>query len=200
MRLRGLLIYGAVLAGGIILGLIVTGSWATTGAGRELPPWVEVFHRIGTGVGGLGTLAALLYVVRQFNLLRQQSELLQKNVLASLDSQLYARLDSFNRLIVEHETEYELLDSLSIGEERDGHRAGLHHLCDLAFSFFEQVYKCHTRYGLLDDADWEEWQQRMAYFFGKNYVGGYWRMVRARYASSFRDFADRLVKQRRDGL
>jgi hypothetical protein len=35
-------------------------------------------------------------VLRQFNLLRTQSELVQKNVVASMDAQLYARLDSFN--------------------------------------------------------------------------------------------------------
>ena len=47
-------------------------------------------HRVCTSVGGLGTFVALIFVVRQFNLLRTQSELVQKNTMASMDGQLYA--------------------------------------------------------------------------------------------------------------
>lgn len=193
MGMRSLLVLGAIGAVGAVLGFLVATSFPVSGQLRDIPVWVEIFHRICTGVGGLGTLAALLYVVRQFNLFHQQSELLQKNVLASLDGQLYGRLDSFNRLIVEHDVEYEMLDSLRVGAEQPGQRAGLHHLCDLGFSLFEQVYKLHARFGLMDATDWEEWRQRMVYFFSKSYVRGYWSAVRARYALSFRDFADGLA-------
>lgn len=186
-------ILGAALAAGVALGLLLAASLSAVDQSREIPFWVEVSHRICTSIGGLGTVFALFYVVRQFSLLRQQSELMQKNVLASLDGQVYGRLDSFNRLIVEHNTEYELLDSLHAGDEQEGHRAELHHLCDTGLSFFEQIYKLHTRYGLLDSAGWDEWQQRMAYFFAKRYVGEYWQSVRTRYDVTFRNFVDQLT-------
>jgi hypothetical protein len=71
--------------------------------------WLEVIHRVCTSIGGLGTFVAIIFVVRQFNLLHTQSELVQRNSMASLDGQLYGRLDSFNKVIVEHDAEYELL-------------------------------------------------------------------------------------------
>ena len=72
--------------------------------------WLEVVHRVCTSVGGLGTFVALIIVIQQFTLLRTQSELVQKNTRASMDGQLYARLDSFNKFIVEHFKEYAMLD------------------------------------------------------------------------------------------
>lgn len=65
-------------------------------------------------MGGLGTFAALIYVIRQFNLLGTQSSLMQKNIRASLDGQLYARLDSFNKFIVDHDAEYGVSCSVRI--------------------------------------------------------------------------------------
>jgi len=76
-------------------------------------------------------------------------------MLASLDGQLYNRLDSFNRLIVEHDAEYEMLSTTHVGEEQAGHRRGCNRLCDLAFTFYEQIFKHHFRYDLLDTEDWE---------------------------------------------
>src|SRR4051794_37860039 len=67
--------------------------------------WLEVTHRVATAIGGLGSFVALIVVLRQFYLLRTQSELVQKNVIASVDAQLYARLDSFNRFVFEHSRE-----------------------------------------------------------------------------------------------
>ena len=118
---------------------------------------------------------------------------MQKNILASLDGQLYARLDSFNKFVVEHDAEYDMLGRPFGEVEPSAHRARLHHLCDLGFSFYEQIYKYHVRYDLLDTEDWEEWQQNLDHFLAKPYVRGYWHTTRDRYAKSFRDFANGLV-------
>jgi len=67
------------------------------------------------------------------------------------------------------------------------------HLCDLGFTFFEEIYKHHVRFKLLDTEDWEEWQQNMVHFFSKPYVWGYWNTVAGRYARSFQTFANDLV-------
>jgi hypothetical protein len=131
--------------------------------------------------------------VWQFNLLRGQSDLVQKNVLASLDGQLYARLDSFNKFIVVHASEYELLERPYGEEDGPERRARLHHLSDQGFTFYEQVYKHHKRCELLSTEDWEEWQQNMAHFFGKAYLRGYWRATQVRYARSFREQVDALI-------
>jgi hypothetical protein len=176
---------------GLSLGLLATPFLATED-NVKIAMWLEIVHRVCTSVGGLGTFVALLFVVRQFNLLRSQSELVQKNVAASMDSQLYARLDSFNKFVVEHAKDYELLDVPYEGQASD-HRSKLHHLCDLGFTFYEEIYKHHVRFDLLETEDWEEWQQNMAHFFGKPYVRGYWAMVANRYAKSFQTFANDLV-------
>ena len=202
MERSNLIYVGVALVGGVVLGLALATFLPATehvAESRPLPLWVEIFHRICTGVGGAGTFIALLYVIRQFALLRTQSELMQKNVLASLDGQLYNRLDSLNRLIVEHHAEYDLLSEIQFGDEQHDCRAGLHHICDTAFSFYEQIFKLFTRYALMDSGDWAEWQQRMVYFFGKGYVPGYWRKVRLRYDRRFREFADQLAdKENKD--
>src|SRR5260370_533010 len=116
MSVRALLILAAGLTVGIVLGYLLTSS-PPGGHGQGVPVWLKVVQRVCTSVGGLGTVAALLFVVRQFNLLRHQSDLVQKNVLASLDGQLYARLDTFNKFVVEQDAEYEMLDSLRVGQE-----------------------------------------------------------------------------------
>lgn len=180
-----------VLAG-LSVGLVVT-PFIATEENVKIALWLEVVHRACTSVGGLGTFFALIFVVRQFNLLRTQSELVQKNVVASMDGQLYSRLDSFNKFIVEHYQEYELLDKAYEREEPPDDRARLHHLCDLGFTFYEEIYKHHSRYKLLDTEDWEEWQQNMMHFFSKPYVRGYWNTVAGRYARSFQTFANELA-------
>jgi hypothetical protein len=177
---------------GISLGLMLKPLVAAEQETR-IALWLDVVHRVCTSVGGLGTFVALIFVVQQFNLLRAQSELVQKNTMASMDGQLYSRLDSFNKFIVEHDKEYELLDKpYQRAEPTDG-RYRLHHLCDLGFTFYEEIYKHHIRYNLLDTEDWDEWRQNMAHFFSKAYVRGYWPTIAARFARSFRTFANDLV-------
>ena len=190
------------LAVGIIIGLVIALLFTPYRVGADdakVALWVEVAHRICTSVGGLGTAVALVFVVRQFQLLRVQTELLQKNIGASMDGELYARLDSFNKFIVEHNKEYELLTHPFDQEDGIEHSSKLHHICDLAFTFFEEIYKHHVRYNLLETEDWEKWQQNMSHFFGKAYVAGYWKTVCGRYARSFREFADDLVDRMKRG-
>src|SRR6516165_9843281 len=98
-------VFGVVL--GIAIGLIFN-PLTRTGDHGQVAIWLEVVHRVTTGIGGLGTFVALIIVLRQFYLLRTQSELLQKNIVTSMDAQLYARLDSFNRFVFEHSQEYDL--------------------------------------------------------------------------------------------
>ena len=118
---------------------------------------------------------------------------MQKNIVASMDGQLYARLDSFNKFIVEHYKEYGLLDQPFERDASPEDRPKLHHLCDMGFTFYEEIYKHHVRYQLLETEDWDEWQQNMVHFFSKAYVQGYWNTVAGRYAKSFQAFANDLV-------
>jgi hypothetical protein len=157
--------------------------------------WLEVVQRVCTSIGGLGTFVAIIFVVRQFNLLQAQSALVQRNTMASLDAQLYTRLDSFNKFIVEHAQEYEMLNAPFDGDQASGHRYKLHHLCDLGFTFYEEIYKHHIRYQLLDSEDWDEWQQNMVHFFSKPYVRGYWSTIASRFARSFQLFANDLISR-----
>jgi hypothetical protein len=179
---------------GLTAGLLLT-TFTTRAEDAKVALWVEIVHRICTSVGGLGTAVALVFVMRQFNLLRRQSELLQKNIGASMDSELYARLDSFNKFIVEHAQDYDLLDQGFEQADRTNPRSKLHRMCELGFTFFEEIYKHHVRYQLLETEDWEEWQQNMIHFFSKPYVRGYWSTVAGRYAKSFQAFANDLVKR-----
>jgi hypothetical protein len=192
MKRSSLLTLAAGVVVGLSLGLVLTPLVAAE-EHLTVAMWLEVVHRVCTSVGGLGTFVALLFVVRQFNLLRTQSELVQKNTRASMDGQVYARLDSFNRFIVEHDKEYELLNRPYEGGEPTDHRYRVHHLCDLGFTFYEEIYKHHVRYGLLETEDWDEWQQNMAHFFSKPYVRGYWPTIAGRYARSFQAFANDLL-------
>lgn len=180
------------LAIGLSIGLMLTPLIAGANEAR-IAMWLEVVHRVCTSVGGLGTFIALIIVIQQFNLLRNQSDLVQKNTRASLDGQLYARLDSFNKFIVEHYKEYALLDDTYEQHASLDDRPRLHHLCDMGFTFYEEIYKHHVRYKLLETEDWEKWQQNMVHFFSKAYVQGYWKTVEGRYARSFQTFANELV-------
>ena len=151
---------------GLSIGLMLT-PWIATENDAKVAMWLEVVQRVCTSVGGLGTFVALIIVIQQFTLLRTQSELVQKNTRASMDGQLYARLDSFNKFIVEHYKEYALLDQSFERDTPPEDRPKLHHLCDMGFTFFEEIFKHHVRYELLDTEDWEEWQQNMIHYFSR---------------------------------
>ncbi|MDB5387500.1 MAG: hypothetical protein JWM11_3146 [Planctomycetaceae bacterium] len=190
--------YPLILIAGIIFGLslgLMLSPIISNEKGVTIALWLDVVHRVCTSIGGLGTFVAIIFVVRQFNLLHTQSELVQRNTMATLDGQLYARLDSFNKVIVEHDAEYELLNNPYQEIGPTVHRYKLHHLCDLGFTLFEEIYKHHIRYQLLDSEDWDEWQQNMAHFFSKPYVRGYWATTASRYAKTFQAFATDLVAQ-----
>lgn len=161
---------------------------------RQVAVWLEVVHRVCTGVGGLGTFVALIIVLRQFYLLQAQTELVQKNIVASMDAQLYARLDSFNRFVFEHHREYDLLDQPYTQLESLDLRSKLHRMCELGFTFFEEIFKHHVRLQLLETEDWNEWEQNLLHFFSKPYVRGYWKTVAQRYAKSFQALANEHVQ------
>jgi hypothetical protein len=187
-----ILAFGVVvgIAGGLMLNPLTGGEERV-----QVATWLEVVHRVTTGIGGLGTFVALIVVLRQFYLLRTQSELVQKNVIASIDAQLYARLDSFNRFVFEHSQEYDLLDKPYLRAESPEQRSKLHRMCELGFTFFEEIFKHHARLKLLETEDWEEWQQNMVHFFRKPYVQGYWKTIAERYAKSFQGLVNELIEK-----
>jgi hypothetical protein len=191
MKQSWLMVLALGLVIGLSIGLMLT-PFTAPGEDVKIALWLEVVQRVTSSIGGLGTFVALVFVVRQFNLLRRQSELVQRNTLAAMDGQLYARLDSFNKFIVEHDKEYDMLNKPYDQDEPTDHQHKLHHLCDLGFTFYEEIFKHHIRYRLLDTEDWDEWQQNMAHFFSKPYVRGYWPVVADRYARSFLGFANDL--------
>ena len=187
-----ILIFGTIL--GLAFGLILN-PLIFLADRVEVHLWLEVMHRVLTGIGGLGTFIALIFLYRQFHLLQAQSDLVQKNIAASLDAQLYVRLDSFNRFVFEHSREYDLLDSDYTQIDSMEERSKLHRMCELGYTFFEEIYKHHIRMQLLETEDWEEWQQNLIHFFEKPYVRGYWKKVAPRYAISFQGMANQVIKK-----
>lgn len=187
-----ILLFGVIL--GVAIGLIL--NPLTGGEERvQVAVWLEMVHRVTTGIGGLGTFVALIVVFQQFYLLRQQSELVQKNIVASTDAQLYVRLDSFNRFVFEHSQEYDLLDKPYPQAASAEQRPKLHRMCELGFTFFEEIFKHHARLKMLETEDWEEWQQNMIHFFRKPYVQGYWKTIAERYAKGFQSLVKELVEK-----
>lgn len=178
---------------GLAVGLMLT-PLVTSNVQPHIALWLEIVNQVSTTISSMGTLVALIFVVCQFKLASMQSELLRKNIAASMDNVLYARLDSFNRFIVEHDKIYELLNTLIDGQEPLEHRAKLHHLCDLGFTFYEEVFKHHARYQFLHAEDRDEWNAQMEHFFNKQYVRSYWRSVSPRYSQSFRMFVTDLLQ------
>jgi hypothetical protein len=98
MKLQLLLILAAGLVVGAVGGYLLAASPAQAEA-THVPAWLEVLQRVCTSVGGLGTFAALIFVILQFQQLGTQNKLVSKNIRASLDGHLYARFDSFNHFI-----------------------------------------------------------------------------------------------------
>ena len=187
-----LVIFALVL--GISIGLLL--SPLTVADDRvQVSLWLEIAHRVFTGIGGLGTFVTFLIVYRQFHLLQAQSDLVQKNIATSMDAQLYVRLDSFNRFVFEHFREYDLLDNPYPQIDSPEQRSKLHRMCELGYTFFEEIFKHHTRLKLLETEDWNEWEQNLIHFFKKPYVRGYWKTVSTRYAKSFQVLANEVVSK-----
>jgi hypothetical protein len=62
---------------GLSVGLILSPLFAAE-QHLTIAAWLDVVHRVCTSVGGVGTFIALIFVVRQFNMLRAQSDLCRK--------------------------------------------------------------------------------------------------------------------------
>jgi hypothetical protein len=131
--------------------------------------------------------------MRQFHLLRLQTNLVQNNIKASLDAQLYTRLDSFNRFVFEHHSEYDRLNMAYSPDEKTDENSKLHRMCELGYTIFEETFQHHQRYGLLAHEDWEKWKQNIRHFFRKPYVMGYWNSVSIRYAERFQRFVATMI-------
>lgn len=194
MKSSSFLLVGCGITLGLTAGLMMS-PVVTVDEVPHVSIWLETVNRVCTSVSGLGTLVALIFVVRQFKLFRQQTDLLEKNVTASMDSALYNRLDSFNRFIVEHHRIYESLSIHESGHEPADQKANLHHFCDLGFTFYEEIFKHNTRYRLLHSEDWDEWKANLQHFFEKPYVRGYWKSVSHRYSHSFQKFIIEMISE-----
>jgi hypothetical protein len=176
---------------GLVLGVVIGVMLAPLTISEDnvkIALWLEIAHRICTGVGGLGTLVAMIFVARQFRLLEQSNR-------ASTIAELYSRFDSFKKLCFEHATDYDRLDQAFDNEDVSAQRSNLHRLCELGFTCYEEIYKHHKRYGLLDDEDWDEWQRHMKHFFSKRYVRVYWNKVKMLYSKGFQTTADAIVQK-----
>jgi hypothetical protein len=59
------------------------------------------------------------------------------------------------------------------------------HLCDMAFSLFEEAYYQRYKFRLLDDEDWRGWLRTIRTFMSRRYAKAYWGIARCHYAESF---------------
>ena len=66
-------------------------------------------------------------------------------------------------------------------------------MCELGFTFYEEILKHKARLELLETEDWLEWKQNMTHLFRKPYVRGYWKTVAGRYSKGFQTLANQLV-------
>lgn len=73
MKWSSLMILAMGLVIGLSLGLLLKPLIAAEDE-VKVAIWLEVVHRLCTSVGGLGTFFALIIVMRQFHLLRTQSD------------------------------------------------------------------------------------------------------------------------------
>jgi hypothetical protein len=99
-------------------------------------------------------------------------------------SQLYARLAELSKALMDGcENRDWSADPPADAQARTQDRRA--HLCDMAFSLFEEVYYQRHKFYLLDDADWNGWIRTIHSFLSRRYVRAYWHLTRSHYAEPF---------------
>lgn len=155
-------------------------------------------------VGQFATVVAALVVpilVWQCFLLRQQVKanaeqlkLTTETMKATLDGQMFARLDAINGLLAQH---YELYTGLytefdptvALKDDRT------HLVADIALTFYEHVFNVHHKYEMMDPAEWESWEHGMDQVLTLPYFQGYWKeRARGNYKPEYRTLIDRRLE------
>ena len=134
-------------------------------------------YKLGSIVSSLVVPLLLWQIVlfrRQIAMNQEQIRLMQQTMQATLDGQIYARLDTINELVIGEKGLYgKLFESYKGGDAL--HTEVTRYLVDMALTFFEHVHNQRFKYKMMDDAEWQAWVSTMRNVLSLPYVKGYWQ-------------------------
>ena len=140
----------------------------------------KLYYACGTAFGLLGAVGTLTLV---WVFLREGTRAVTALKSAAY-SQLYGRLADLTKALMDG---CERRDWFADPPERDQERTqdARSHLCDLAFSLFEEVYYQRHKFRLLDDEDWNGWLHTIQTFMSRHYAKAYWQIAHRHYPEPF---------------
>jgi hypothetical protein len=145
---------------------------------------------------GLLLLAWQSYLLRkQVNANADQLRLTQESMRATLDGQLFARLDAINSLVAQ---QYKLYEGLFQPFNPDIPRKNdpTHILADIALTLYEHVFNIHDKYKMMSPSEWESWEHSMDQVFELPYFSGYWKAhARKNYKPEYRNLVDIRIER-----
>ena len=158
---------------------------------------MELWSAVAAWLSALAAAVGVPFIIWQLRLLRQSAQANRAVMQASVDGQIYTRIDAVNTLLIQHDSVakalYSQFDQASApGPERD--------LADMLFTIFEQLFRqrhlLDPDKSLISDSQWAAWQAAMMREFEKPYLVGYWRESACkRYELDFAEFLNRLVNR-----
>lgn len=140
----------------------------------------KLYYSLATSFGFVGAVAAMTLV---WVFLHEGTRAITA-LKSSAYSQVYGRLADLTKALM---TGCETRDWFAEPSERDPERTQdpRSHLCDMAFSLFEEVYYQRHKFRLLDREDWRSWVRTIETFMSRPYAKAYWRLTQSHYADSF---------------
>jgi len=163
---------------------------------QELINWAPI---VAAAAGVVSALVVPI-LVWQTKLLRdqiarnaEQLKLTRDAMQASLDGQMFARLDSINSLLLQNYGLYsDLTQKFEETTPPNGSKA--HIVADMILTFYEHVYNIRHKFSLMDDDEWEAWIRSMKQVLELQYIKGYWiNFAKMRYKTKYREFIDGII-------
>ena len=156
---------------------------------------VEVWSAVASWISAIAAAVGVPFIVWNLNLLRQSAVANRAVMQASVDAQIYTRIDAVNTLLIQHQdiarALYAPFTDLGVpGPERE--------LADMILTIFEQLFRQRHLLDpdkpLISDTQWIAWQFSMEREFEKPFLVGYWQQSASkRYEPDFADFLNGIV-------
>lgn len=140
----------------------------------------KLFYACTTAFGFLGAVGTLSLV---WVFLREGTRAVTA-LKASAYSQIYGRLADLTKALMDGCEERDWFANPPEGD-RERAQDPRTHLCDMAFSLFEEVYNQRHKFHLLDDEDWRGWLRTMQSFMSRGFARAYWRIAQSHYPGPF---------------
>lgn len=139
-------------------------------------------------VQSVGIVISIMLVIWQVRLQTKQMK-------ATANAIIAAKVDEINRLMFENPDIFPKLDQPYPGNNlpNDGDRR--YHLMHIFLNTFELVFIDYRRHKFIEKSGWDSWTRIIMVILHKPYAHGHWEATKDQYTEEFQEFMNNLIAE-----